>query len=227
MNLFQNDLRIAENIRFLTSNFVFRVSNLAIIIIFSLLGLYAKIGGGRRGNFVSTLFADFFSQRFPLYGVFNSTSDILWCLAAGICWFTFTNLPSSQVRQSYKRFLLASAILLTAFLIDDLFRLTLILKVYLGIPKLFSYLMYGLSIVLYGYRYRKLLLSRPYSLLVMAIGLLVISGLVDIIGLPGKGTPALLEDGTKLLALIDICIFYWAECQQAFKQLLAATASGS
>ena len=217
-----NSFGIRKNIHFLKKNRLFRFSNLFVASLFLLVGLYAKIGGGKRGHTVSALFADFFSETYPLYGIFTSASDILWCVAASICWFTYSNLHRHSAGEVYKRFILWSAIILTLFLVDDLFRLTLILQVYLSVPKLISYVMYGASVVLYGWTYRKLFLVMPYSLLIAAAGLLVISGITDMLELPGQGTPAILEDGTKLMAVLNICIFFFTVCQRAFSEILSA-----
>jgi hypothetical protein len=216
---------IYKNIRFLKKSNPFKFLNLLVVSLFVLLGLYAKLGGGERGNAVSILFSDFFTETYPFYGVFTNASDMLWCIAASICWFTYSNLRThgmEKVDKNYKDFFLWSAILLTLFLADDLFRLTLSLKVYLDIPKQISYLTYGISAMAYGWIYRKLLLATPYLLLLLAMGLLIISGATDIVGLPGKGTPALLEDGTKLLAVLNICIFFCTVCRKAFSQIFSS-----
>lgn len=214
---------ITQNVFFLRRNRLFRFSNLFFILVFAVIGIYAKIGGGTRGHTVSVLFADFFSERFPFYGVFTSASDVLWCVAAIVCWFTYVNLNAHITSQAYKRFLLSSSLLLSCFLIDDLFRLTLAFKVYLNIPKLFSYLIYGALAFLYGWVHRKYLAKTNYLLLVIGLVLLAISGTADIANLPGMGTPAILEDGTKLLAILNICIFFWTECHSAFAETLASS----
>lgn len=210
-----------RNVYFLKTNRLFQYSNLFFILIFLLIGLYAKLGGGQRGHIVSTLFSDFFSDTFPFYGVFTSTSDILWCIAVSICWFTYGLLRSYKGRNHVEKFIFYSAILLTLFLADDLFRITLTLKFFLGIPKIIPYLAYGILVSVYGWKYRAFLSSTPYVLLLVVVGLLTISGVTDVANLPGKGTPALLEDGTKMLAVLNIAIYYWFVCQQALSSVLS------
>ncbi|MEO0534778.1 MAG: hypothetical protein AAF215_13045 [Cyanobacteria bacterium P01_A01_bin.123] len=211
---------IRESILFLRTSLPFSLLNLFFLSTFMFLGIYAKLGGGKRGYIINTLFSDFFSDTFPFYGLFTGISDFFWCVAVGICWFTYLFLRSHKVRSIYKRFILSSAILLTIFLADDLFRLTLIFKVFLSVPKLISYLTYGISVVAYGWIYRKILLSTPYILLLIALVLLIISGISDVAKLPGKGTPALLEDGTKMLAILNVCIYYWGICEQTLFRVM-------
>lgn len=217
---------VRSNIRFIKNNRLFQVSNLVVILLFLLIGLYAKLGGGDRGHSVETLFADFFTDTYPLYGFFTNVSEVLWCVALTICCFTYAILPG-QTRQYHflKRFMLFSSSLLGLLLLDDIFRLTLILKVFIGIPKLASYLVYGFSLVAYAIAFRRFLASTPYLLLVFSALLLVISGLSDLLPIPGKGTPAMLEDGTKLLAVLNICIFFWTVCYGSIRRAFTGSAS--
>ncbi|MEO0826208.1 MAG: hypothetical protein AAFY67_11180, partial [Cyanobacteria bacterium J06642_9] len=54
----------------------------------------------------------------------------------------------------------------------------------------------------------------------IALVLLIISGISDVAKLPGKGTPALLEDGTKMLAILNVCIYYWGICEQTLFRVM-------
>ncbi|NER95471.1 MAG: hypothetical protein F6J86_16800 [Symploca sp. SIO1B1] len=110
-------------------------------------------------------------------------------------------------------FIFCSAVILAILLIDDIFRITLIGYEFFGIPKLFTSLVYGTVIIAYSILFRRKIASTPYLLLLIAFGLFVISSLVSSLSLPGQGTPAMLEDGTKLLALVNLAYYFWYVCQ--------------
>ncbi|ASC70494.1 hypothetical protein XM38_014330 [Halomicronema hongdechloris C2206] len=210
-------------VAFFRESKIFLLLNFFWVGIFLAIGLYAKTGGGDRGHSVGTLFADFFTDTYPLYGFFTNVSEVLWCIALTICSFTYAILASLS-REAYllKRFSFFSSLLLGLFVLDDIFRLTLILKVFIGIPKLVSYLIYGFLLVGYSISFRKFLLSTPYLLLLFSALLLVMSGISDLLPIPGKGTPAMLEDGTKLLAVLNICIFFWTVCLASIRRKLTS-----
>ncbi|NET60382.1 MAG: hypothetical protein F6K47_30835 [Symploca sp. SIO2E6] len=130
-----------------------------------------------------------------------------------ICSFSVGLIKQIRPQRQVNRFIVCSALILAILLIDDIFRISLIANSFFGIPKLLMAILYGTAIIAYGLFFRRKIASTPYWLLLVAFGLFVISTLVDCLSLPGMGTPAMLEDGTKLLALVNLAYYFWYVCR--------------
>jgi len=199
--------------------------NSIIILLFVALTLYVKVGepNWRKSLLITQLFADPFTHKNPLKSYLTNLSDILWCFSLAICSFSISLIKNIRPRRPINRFIFCSALILAILLIDDIFRITLIVNQFLGIPKLFTSLLYGTAIIAYSLFFRHKIASTPYLLLLVAFSLFVISTLVDWLSLPGLGTPTMLEDGTKLLALVNLAYYFWYVCRN--EVLLAKTKS--
>jgi hypothetical protein len=181
------------------------------------LALYAKLE--QKGYGIILLFADDFNSKRPYLGLFTSISELLWCLSAAICFFSYS-LSRSMIKRRADLFILYSGIGISILLLDDVFRFTLILNTYAGIPKLLMYTVYGGAAIAYGLLFRQKILKTPYALLFISGILFIISGAADMVPLAGQGTPAMLEDGTKLLGLLNIALYFWQVCRQEVLQTL-------
>ncbi|NES23642.1 MAG: hypothetical protein F6K41_33170 [Symploca sp. SIO3E6] len=181
-----------------------------------MLTVYVKLGGDdwRRAHLIVQLFAEPFTDKRPLQSYLTNLSEILWCFSLAICFFSTSLLSNIRSKRSINRFIFCSALILAILLIDDIFRITLIANSFFGIPKLFTSLVYGTIIIAYGVFFRRKIVSTPYLLLLITFGLFIISSLVSSLSLPGLGTPAMLEDGTKLLALVNLAYYFWYVCQK-------------
>jgi hypothetical protein len=186
------------------------------VLVFLALSVYAKFWG--KGQGIEFLFADPFSIQRPYYGLLTSVSEVLWCLSGTVCLFSFSLLNTTSPNRKANLFVLCSAIGIFVLLADDLFRITLILKGLANVPKGVMYLVYGTGAIAYGLCFWRKLLSTPYVLLIVAGILFGISGLVDILHIKGNGTPAMLEDGTKLLGILNIAFYFWHVCRQEIMQ---------
>lgn len=186
-----------------------------IVIVFLLLTIYVKSGEQKwqRAQFVIQLFEDPFTPRRPLQSYLTNLSEILWCFSFAICSFSTALIQNIRPRRPINRFIFCSALILAVLLIDDIFRITLIAHEFFGIPKLVTPLIYGIFIIVYGFFFWRKITSTPYFLLLVSFGLFIISGLVSGLHLPGNATPAMLEDGTKLLALINLAYYFWYVCK--------------
>jgi hypothetical protein len=105
-------------------------------------------------------------------------------------------------------------------LIDDAFRIHLIVG-NIGISKTIVYLVYGTAALVYGFTFWRLIRVTPYILLILAVVLFIFSAMVDTAPLPGKGSVAMLEDGTKLLGIINITLYLRNVCWQAVLETLS------
>jgi hypothetical protein len=200
------------------------VVNAAVVLLFLTMALYVKLGhldgsAGSRANMIKEMFAETFHSRLH-QGLLTTLSEILWCVAFTICLFGFSLLQQVQPERKVNLFVLCSAFIVGLFLMDDVFRLTLLLYSYANFPKAASYLFYGVATIGYGFIFRKVIRRTPYFLLAIGLSLLVISGIADLVHVRGDTTPIVLEDGSKLLGILNIVMYYWYTCRQQFAKLL-------
>lgn len=193
------------------------VFNTLTVLILAVLSVYAKVNN--QGDGVERLFSDPFNFWFPYEGILTGVSEVLWCIPVAICAFTFGVLRQKEPQSRSAIFLFFSALLLGVFFLDDRFRMTLILS-RLGISKKLIYLCYGSAIFLYGLKFRRYIKTTPYLPLVVAFVLFAISRFEDILALPSLGAHAMLEDGTKLLALLNLAMYFWHICHQELRRHL-------
>jgi hypothetical protein len=200
----------------LLPNRFFLVFNGLFVLLFLALTIYVRYterGSGNRVQVVSRLFRDPFNFNYPYLGLLTSLSEVLWCISASICLFSFSFTKVMGLRQKNNWFLLFSAIGLIILLVDDIFRLTLMVQVYLGIPKLVMYMAYGIFFISYAFLFSRKILSTPYILLLISLFLFIASGITDMIHIEGRGLPIILEDGAKLLGLVNLALYFWWVCQ--------------
>ncbi len=187
------------------------VFNTLTVLILGGLSIYAKLNN--QGDGIERLFSDPFNVWFPYEGIFTGVSEVLWCIPVAICGFTFGVLRQKERESRSAIFLFFSALLLGVFFLDDRFRMTLILS-QLGISKVLIYLCYGSAVFLYGLKFWRHIKTTPYLPLFAAFLLFTISRFEDILNLPSLGAHAMLEDGTKLLALLNLAMYFWYICHQ-------------
>ena len=193
--------------------------NAVTITVLSLLSLYAKIKS--KGASIESLFSDPFYLGIFYSGWLTSVSEILWCTAISVCLFSAFLLPISSRR--FGIFLFASAIIMLLLYFDDRFRLTLILCVFFGtckVVKLSVYSIYGILLVLYAWLFRHTIKKTPYIPLLVSFCLFGFSSAIDITPIANRGVHAMLEDGSKLIGLINLTIYFWWICQQEIRNNL-------
>lgn len=191
--------------------------NSLFFILFLLLSIYVKIQD--RGYIVVGLFDDPFLLNRPYIGTLSAVSELMWCVVVTICVWCWFLLKKIQPNQKINRFILYSAIGIGILLIDDVFRINLILAKQ-GISKAPVYFMYGIGAIVYGLAFWRIIRATPYILLMIAAILFVISGLVDFSHLSGQGTRAMLEDATRLLGIMNITLYFSQVCWQVMLQSL-------
>lgn len=191
--------------------------NALTILGLSTLSIYAKVKS--KGSGVENLFSDpFYTGTFYL-GWFTSVSEILWCTAIAICLFSACLISTSNRR--FQIFLFASALVMLLLFFDDRFRLTLILCVLVGtcqVVKLGVYTIYGCLLIFYARVFRKTIARTPYFPLLIAFFLFGFSSAIDVAPIQSRGFHAMLEDGTKLIGLINLTFYFWWICQQEIKR---------
>ncbi len=206
---FYKSLKIFKQ-HFFTVPFLAAFNTLTILLLAGL-SVYAKLQN--QGDGVERLFSDPFNSWFPYEGILTGVSEVLWCIPVAICAFTFGVLRQKEPQSRSAIFLFFSALLLGIFFLDDRFRMTLILS-QLGISKGLIYLFYGSAVFLYGLKFWRHIKTTPYLPLLAGFILFAISRFEDILDLQSLGLHAMLEDGTKLLALLNLAIYFWHICHQ-------------
>ncbi|WP_341736188.1 hypothetical protein [Microcoleus sp. CAWBG640] len=195
---------------FFTVPFLVGFNTLTILMLAGI-SIYAKITN--KGDGVERLFSDPFNFWLPYEGILTGISELFWSIPVTICAFTFGVLRQKNHRPSAQSFLFFSALLLGVFFLDDRFRMTLILSG-LGVSKKLIYLCYATGILVWGLRFWKFIKTTPYLPLIAAFMLFAFSRLEDIFAAKSQGVHAMLEDGTKLLALINLALYFWHICHQ-------------
>ena len=191
--------------------------NAATIFTLSILSVYARIRS--KGAGIESLFSDPFYIGIFYLGWFTSISEIMWCASIAICLFSATLLPASD--RQFKIFLLGSSLVMLLLFFDDRFRSTLILCAFFGtckVVKLGIYSLYGLVIILYAWYFRHTIRQTPYIPLLISFCLFGFSSAIDITPISSRGIHAMLEDGTKLVGLINLTVYFWWICRQEIKQ---------
>lgn len=187
------------------------VFNSLTVLMLGGLSIYAKLKN--QGDGVERLFSDPFNSWFPYEGILTGVSEVLWCSSVAICAFTFGVLRQNKSRSRAETFLFFSALLLGVLFLDDRFRMTLIFS-RLGLSKGLIYLCYTAGIVAYAFKFWRFILTTPYLPLAGAFMLFAVSRIEDVLSVKSEGIHAMLEDGTKLLALINLVLYFWHVCHQ-------------
>jgi len=185
--------------------------NTLTILMLGGLSIYAKVKN--KGDGLERLFSDPFNFWFPYEGILTGVSEVLWCIAVTTCAFTFGVLRQNKSRSRAESFLFFSALLLGVFFLDDRFRMTLILSG-LGVSKKLIYLCYASGIIVYAVKFWRFIITTSYLPLIAGFILFAISRFEDILPAQSEGVHAMLEDGTKLLALINLALYFWHLCHQ-------------
>ncbi|MDJ0631801.1 MAG: hypothetical protein QNJ34_01300 [Xenococcaceae cyanobacterium MO_188.B29] len=194
------------------------LNGLAIVALGSL-SIYAKIEN--KGAGIENLFSDPFNRSTFYLGWFTGISEILWSTAIAVCLFTTFLLPPAN--RKVKGFFLVSSLLMALLYFDDRFRLTLILVVFFGAytkVKAIVYSIYGSLLILYGWKFRQIIKKTLYLPLILSFLLFTLSSVVDITPMTSRGAHAMLEDGTKLIGLINLTLYFWYACYTEVKQYI-------
>lgn len=190
------------------------------IVILSLLSVYARLRS--KGAGIESLFSDPFSIGIYYLGWLTSISEIMWCSAIAVCLFSGILLPAAN--RQFKIFLFSSSLVMLVLFLDDRFRSTLILCAFFGtckLVKLSVYSLYGLIIIFYAWFFRHTIRQTPYIPLLISFCLFAFSSAIDIAPISSRGIHAMLEDGSKLIGLINLTIYFWWICHQEIKKNLA------
>ncbi|MBW4488636.1 MAG: hypothetical protein KME12_12685 [Trichocoleus desertorum ATA4-8-CV12] len=208
-------LTITKNIRqqLLGDRSVLWINGLTLILFLVLL-THAKVWGSPQE--IGFLFHKADPTKQPHLGFLTLISNVLWGLPVAYCAFSLGLIKRIHPQGQLDPFLLISATGISVILIDEVYRITISLVTWFGVSKVLIASLYGLAALGYIFSFRRRIYSTPYALLLAAIGLVVLSRVVDLLGIAAPGAPArmLLEDGSKLLGLVNLALYWWLVCQQ-------------
>jgi hypothetical protein len=140
----------------------------------------------------------------PYVGFISSIGIIMWCITAGILFFSAILASRQKKPGEVVGFLYYAGFFTSFMLIDDVFLFhDMIFPDYFKINENFFYFGYGIILLIFIFKYWKFILKTDYVLLLLAFGLFVSSAGVDqftehIFDLPGE---YIYEDGFKLLGI--------------------------
>ncbi len=148
----------------------------------------------------------------PLFGILSNLGVLLWCVAASICGFAAIILRDIKPRDPFW-FLLSSALLSGYLLLDDffLFHENLAPR-YLGLSEKFVFATLGIAVSAYLIAFRWIILRTNFSTLLLSLGFLTTSVVIDVILEPWLGQLGhwmfLFEDGAKWLGIAFWSSYY-------------------
>ncbi len=175
--------------------------------------------------FFGVLFSDFsadpafLAKMHPLKGSLSNLGVLLWNATTVACLFTAAVLRARGARESFRFFL--SAGLLSGYLtFDDMFMIhEYLVPRYLGVSEKWFVGCLGIVAAVFFIRFRQVILRSEFGLLVLALGFLSLSVVVDLLGnrLYQYGDWQFVgEDAPKWLGIACWCGYYLRTCYRAF-----------
>lgn len=156
----------------------------------------------------------------PLLGILSNLGILLWCVTASICFFTTMMIRRIKSKDKF-RFLLFSALLSAYCMIDDFFQVhEYLVPHYLGLNEKVAILALGIATIVYLLVFMRVILQTNFGLLLLALGFLASSIVVDTIftsllsNVIGSDLNHLLEDGFKWLGIAAWCSYFVHTCYQ-------------
>jgi hypothetical protein len=157
----------------------------------------------------------------PMYvGLFSNFGVVLWCGAASVCLFGGWLLLKRPGCREPSWFLLCAGLISAMLMFDDLYLLhEELLPDHTFIPQKLVFAVYGVVLLVFLARFRNLILSTRYLLLLFAFGFLAASAYIDLFvtpenfllfgRLPGR---YLCEEGLKLFGIVSWATYFICTC---------------
>jgi hypothetical protein len=148
----------------------------------------------------------------PLSGILSNLGVILWCVGASICAFAAIILRNVKPRDTFW-FLLSSSLLSAFLLLDDFFLFHEYLAPrHLSLNEKIVITALGIAVSAYLIKFRRFILRTNFSALVLALGFLTTSVVIDVIlerwFLQLGHWIYFFEDGAKWIGIVFWCIYY-------------------
>ncbi|HEY9833453.1 MAG TPA: hypothetical protein V6D26_23075 [Stenomitos sp.] len=153
----------------------------------------------------------------PFIGALSYIGVLFWCASVAICLFSFALLQKTGSIGGFSGFFLFGGLISLILLLDDLFLFhETVFPLYFKIPEKLVFLSYGLVILGYVTRFRKLILKTDFIFLILAFGLFGLSIGIDLLELK---ISILFEDGSKLFGIVSWFGYFAITCFQVVKQI--------
>lgn len=157
----------------------------------------------------------------PLIGVVSNIGVFLWIICASLCFFSFSLLNNKPFNKEFSSFFLLSGYLTSLLLLDDFFMLhELYFPRKLNIPEELVICVYGIIILLYLVKFRKLILKTDFIFLFLAFGFLGASAIIDLNLLITNKYQIMIEDWCKLFGILNWLVYFTRVCFQQIEKNL-------
>jgi hypothetical protein len=148
----------------------------------------------------------------PTEGLLTNFFQLLCTVPPLICAFAFIILKKINSQNSNNNLIFYSTLITLGFLINEEYRIHIVLLQVAGIPKPVTIIVYALIGLYYGISFRqKIIKSTPYILLFAGLSLLIAGVSVDLLHL-GSSSSTPLEGIPKLFSGINVALYYWLVC---------------
>ena len=149
----------------------------------------------------------------PFLGLVSSIGIVLWSFSVAICLFTYVLLKTGRKSGDIGRFIMLGGFISLVMLLDDFFMLhDYIYPIYLGVNEKAVLVFYGMLILYYLVRFRKIIRNTERLFILLAVLFFVLSVVVDL--LPESFLPwhHIFEDGTKLIGIASWFGYQFSVC---------------
>lgn len=145
----------------------------------------------------------------PMYiGFLSNLGVLIWCTAAVVCLFSGWIIWKQYGKTELSFFLVCAGLISSLLMFDDLYLLhEEVFPDHLRVPQKLVIATYGGLVLVFLFRFRKMILETDFLLLVIAFGFFACSVFVDlfvtpeefqVFGIPGRD---LVEDGFKFFGI--------------------------
>ncbi len=160
----------------------------------------------------------------PIYaGFLQKIRVIMWSASMSICFFCYLVIKVYSNSSQVAKFIFYSAILTFLLFIDDYFQLHTAFRLILHVQNTFVYLGYALYILYIVYRFKEIILSSEYKILILAfilLGLAVILDLLSDANFINSGKEEVFEASFKLFGVVTWTLYFVKFCFDNLKVLV-------
>lgn len=158
----------------------------------------------------------------PLIGLVSNLGVLLWAAAASICLFTAALTRQRGMHEAFA-FTFCAGLLSAYLMLDDLFMFhENLVERYIGMNEKALYLCLGIATLVFLIRFRVFILRTDFGYLLLALGFLAASVLIDtavdyVVPVFAEKFPMLediAEDGSKWLGIAFWACYYLRSCYQ-------------
>lgn len=205
-------------LRFTNSKVVFcwlYMPAIILILILAIASVYLKIPFS---NFTRDPMA--ITGGHPFLGILSNIGVMFWGFSVIVCFFSYALLKSNKKNHDVLGFIVFGGFISLVLLLDDLFMLhEYIYPKYFGISEKIIFLSYGLIVLFYLVKFRKIIKETELSFILLASFFFSFSILVDILLKSLLPWHHFFEDGSKLFGIISWFYWHFSVCFQEVRSI--------